>query len=150
MTRKLGDVVRRGIGLCRTEHMFFGSERLPIVQNMIMSKSEEDQQNSIDQLLPLQRDDFHGLFKAMDGLPVVIRLLDPPLHEFLPAYGELMRELADLHVKAALAENPEERHSLPKSSANPSLMSMAVTTPASDKIRPCATAGWGRRWHLRK
>ncbi|MEE2840604.1 MAG: pyruvate, phosphate dikinase [Acidobacteriota bacterium] len=98
----------QGIGLCRTEHMFFGSERLPIVQNMIMSKSEEDQKNSIDQLLPLQRDDFHGLFKAMDGLPVVIRLLDPPLHEFLPAYGELMRELADLHVKAALAENPEE------------------------------------------
>ena len=99
----------QGIGLCRTEHMFFGAERLPIVQNMIMSKAQEDQQKSIDSLLPLQREDFYGLFKAMDGLPVVIRLLDPPLHEFLPAYEELVEDLADLKVKAALAETPGEK-----------------------------------------
>ena len=99
----------QGIGLCRTEHMFFGAERLPIVQNMIMSKVQEEQQKSIDSLLPLQREDFYGLFKAMDGLPVVIRLLDPPLHEFLPAYEELVEDLADLRVKAALAETPGEK-----------------------------------------
>ena len=99
----------QGIGLCRTEHMFFAAERLPIVQNMIMSESEEDQKKSIDSLLPLQREDFHGLFTAMDGLPVVIRLLDPPLHEFLPAFDELVRDLADLKIKAELANTPEEK-----------------------------------------
>ena len=99
----------QGIGLCRTEHMFFGSDRLPIVQNMIMSETEEDQKKAIDRLLPLQRGDFHGLFKAMDGLPVVIRLLDPPLHEFLPAFNELVRDLADLRIKAALTGTPEEK-----------------------------------------
>jgi pyruvate,orthophosphate dikinase len=99
----------QGIGLCRTEHMFFGAERLPIVQNMIMSKSDQEQQKSIDSLLPFQREDFYGLFKAMDGLPVVIRLLDPPLHEFLPEYNELVRDLADLRIKAELAQTPEEK-----------------------------------------
>ena len=99
----------QGIGLCRTEHMFFGADRLPIVQNMIMSETEEDQKKSIGRLLPLQRGDFHGLFKAMDGLPVVIRLLDPPLHEFLPAFNELVRDLADLRIKAALTGTPEEK-----------------------------------------
>ena len=99
----------QGIGLCRTEHMFFGAERLPIVQNMIMSESDEEQQNSIDRLLPLQREDFLRLFKAMDGLPVVIRLLDPPLHEFLPAFDELVRDLADLRIKGELAETPQEK-----------------------------------------
>jgi pyruvate,orthophosphate dikinase len=102
----------QGIGLCRTEHMFFGTERLPIVQNMIMSESEEDQKRSIDSLMPLQREDFHGLFKTMDGLPVVIRLLDPPLHEFLPAFDELVRDLADLKIKAALAETPEGKEEI--------------------------------------
>jgi len=89
--------------------MFFGADRLPIVQNMIMSETEEDQKKAIDRLLPLQRGDFHGLFKAMDGLPVVIRLLDPPLHEFLPAFNELVRGLADLRIKAALTGTPEEK-----------------------------------------
>ncbi len=74
----------QGIGLCRTEHMFFESHRLPIVQRMIMAKDKVEQKKAIDSLLPLQREDFEGLFKAMDGLPVVIRLLDPPLHEFYP------------------------------------------------------------------
>jgi pyruvate,orthophosphate dikinase len=89
----------QGIGLCRTEHMFFETERLPIVQQMIMAKSESEQNEAIEKLLPLQQGDFEGLFEAMDGLPVIIRLLDPPLHEFLPAYDELIQELADLKVQ---------------------------------------------------
>ena len=74
-----------GIGLCRTEHMFFATERLPIVQRMITAPTAAERREAIDALLPLQRGDFVGLFAAMDGLPVIIRLLDPPLHEFLPS-----------------------------------------------------------------
>lgn len=88
-----------GIGLCRTEHMFFETDRLPIVQQMIMAESSVGRQESLDKLLPLQREDFYGLFKAMDGLPVIIRLIDPPLHEFLPSYEELVQGLADLKVQ---------------------------------------------------
>ena len=88
-----------GIGLCRTEHMFFETERLPIVQQMIMAKYPSERNEAIDKLLPLQRGDFAGLFRAMDGQPVIIRLLDPPLHEFLPAYEELVQDLADLKVQ---------------------------------------------------
>jgi pyruvate,orthophosphate dikinase len=89
----------QGIGLCRTEHMFFETERLPIVQKMIMAKHGVDRKEALEQLLPLQRGDFEGLFRAMDGLPVIIRLIDPPLHEFLPAYEELVQDLADLKVR---------------------------------------------------
>lgn len=88
-----------GIGLCRTEHMFFEAERMPIVQKMIMAKHSVDRKESLDQLLPLQRGDFEGLFKAMDGQPVIIRLIDPPLHEFLPSFDELVQDLADLKVR---------------------------------------------------
>ncbi|MDX1613217.1 MAG: pyruvate, phosphate dikinase [Candidatus Promineifilaceae bacterium] len=88
-----------GIGLCRTEHMFFETDRLPIVQQMIMAKSVTERNDAIEKLLPLQRADFEGLFEAMDGLPVIIRLLDPPLHEFLPAFEDLVGELADLKVR---------------------------------------------------
>ena len=88
-----------GIGLCRTEHMFFEEERLPIVQQMITARSKARRQNALDALLPMQRSDFEGLFRAMDGQPVIIRLLDPPLHEFLPSYHELVSELADLKVR---------------------------------------------------
>ncbi|MDH5373083.1 MAG: pyruvate, phosphate dikinase, partial [Acidimicrobiia bacterium] len=79
----------QGIGLCRTEHMFFEPERMPFVQQMITAESDVRRQEALDVLLPFQRDDFAGLFRAMDGLPVIIRLIDPPLHEFLPAYEEL-------------------------------------------------------------
>jgi len=89
----------QGIGLCRTEHMFFETERLPIVQQMIMTKSVEVQNEAIAKLLPLQRGDFAGLFEAMDGLPVIVRLIDPPLHEFLPTQTELLRDLADLKLR---------------------------------------------------
>ncbi|MHB1416115.1 MAG: pyruvate, phosphate dikinase, partial [Chloroflexota bacterium] len=95
----------QGIGLCRTEHMFFESERLPIVQEMILSDSEEVRQSSLDKLLPIQKEDFKGIFRAMDGLPVIIRLIDPPLHEFLPSYEELLVETALLREKG---DNPGE------------------------------------------
>jgi pyruvate,orthophosphate dikinase len=89
----------QGIGLCRTEHMFFETDRLPIVQQMIMAKNVTEQNEAIAKLLPLQRGDFEGLFRAMVGQPVIIRLIDPPLHEFLPAYEVLVQELADLKVR---------------------------------------------------
>ncbi len=88
-----------GIGLCRTEHMFFESERLPIVQQMIMAKNITERKEALARLLPHQRGDFDGLFRAMDGYPVIIRLIDPPLHEFLPTFETLIQDLADLKVR---------------------------------------------------
>ncbi len=85
-----------GIGLCRTEHMFREGDRLPIVQEMILAESVEERQKALDRLLPIQREDFVGILRAMDGYPVVIRLLDPPLHEFLPDHEPLAAELASL------------------------------------------------------
>ena len=89
----------QGIGLCRTEHMFFEEDRLPVMREMIMARNHLERDEALDKLLPLQRDDFEGLFRAMDGLPVVVRLLDPPLHEFLPDHQELLHELADLKLR---------------------------------------------------
>jgi pyruvate,orthophosphate dikinase len=83
-----------GIGLCRTEHMFFEEDRIPVVREMIVSKSLEQRQKALDKLAPMQRGDFEGIFKAMKGFPVTIRLLDPPLHEFLPQDKEDIEELA--------------------------------------------------------
>ncbi len=83
-----------GIGLCRTEHMFFGEERLPVVQEMILAEDVEARVKALDRLLPFQRDDFIGIFKAMEGLPVTVRLLDPPLHEFLPTSQKAIETLA--------------------------------------------------------
>ncbi|MEM7433569.1 MAG: pyruvate, phosphate dikinase [Myxococcota bacterium] len=97
-----------GIGLCRTEHMFFEPERLPIVQRMITTNSLTERREAVDSLLPFQREDFAGLFRAMDGLPVIIRLIDPPLHEFLPSFEELTRELADLQIRITGARNLQE------------------------------------------
>jgi pyruvate,orthophosphate dikinase len=85
-----------GIGLCRTEHMFFAEDRLPHMQAMILATNEADRRKALSKLLPMQRSDFAGLFKAMDGLPVVIRTIDPPLHEFLPKREVLMVDLARL------------------------------------------------------
>jgi pyruvate, orthophosphate dikinase len=88
-----------GIGLCRTEHMFFEPERLPIVQRMILSKTSEERTAALDLLLPHQRKDFDGLFEAMDGYPVIIRLIDPPLHEFMPDEEKLLEEVITMRVK---------------------------------------------------
>src|SRR5258708_30741132 len=85
-----------GIGLCRTEHMFFAEDRLDYMREMIMADDEPSRRKALDKLLPMQREDFHGLFKAMDGLPVTIRLLDPPLHEFLPSRTELHDKIFEL------------------------------------------------------
>lgn len=93
-----------GIGLCRTEHMFFEPERLPIVQRMILAETAEERQRHLDRLLPFQRADFEGLFRAMDGLPVIIRLIDPPLHEFLPSYEGLLRDVTKLRLAQRLPE----------------------------------------------
>jgi pyruvate,orthophosphate dikinase len=90
-----------GIGLTRTEHMFFQTERLPLVQKMIMTTSPEERAEALARLLPYQRADFEGLFRAMDGLPVIIRLIDPPLHEFLPSASDLTKRLIDLKVEQA-------------------------------------------------
>ena len=85
-----------GIGLCRTEHMFFAQDRLPIMQEMILSDTPEARKRALDKLAPMQKEDFKGLFRAMKGYPVTIRLLDPPLHEFLPKHQELAEEIATL------------------------------------------------------
>ena len=93
------DYGAEGIGLCRTEHMFFESERLPFVQKMIMTDLPSERREALDALLPFQREDFAGLFRVMDGLPVIIRLIDPPLHEFLPNHIDLLRDLSDLKIR---------------------------------------------------
>jgi pyruvate, orthophosphate dikinase len=102
----------RGIGLCRTEHMFFGEGRIPIVQRMILADNEADRRAALNELLPLQRDDFYGVFKAMKGEPVTIRTIDPPLHEFLPKREELMVEIARLEATNGDAATIEARKRL--------------------------------------
>ncbi|MDD5240405.1 MAG: pyruvate, phosphate dikinase [Sulfuricella sp.] len=86
-----------GIGLCRTERMFNATDRLPLVQDMILADTPDERQSALDRLFPIQRDDFKGIFKAMAGLPVTVRLLDPPLHEFLPSAAQLEVEISHLH-----------------------------------------------------
>src|SRR5690606_12977923 len=97
--RKFG---AEGIGLCRTEHMFLG-ERRSYVEQLILAETEDEREKALAALLPLQRDDFVDILEAMDGLPVIVRLLDPPLHEFLPS-------ITDLSVRVALAEERNEPH----------------------------------------
>src|SRR5690606_16100961 len=87
-----------GIGLCRTEHMFMEASRVPIVQEMILAETPEQRQRALDRLLPMQLEDFKGIFRAMEGLPVTIRLLDPPLHEFLPNLEDLLAEVTRLRL----------------------------------------------------
>ena len=104
-----------GIGLCRTEHMFMDPKRIPIVQEMILADSEEDRKLALDKLLPIQQEDFEGIFEAMQGHPVTIRLLDPPLHEFLPDKEELLVEVTKLQMTAPdSAELKEKEHSFEK------------------------------------
>ena len=102
------DYGAEGIGLCRTEHMFFEAERLPFVQKMIMTDLPSERREALDALLPFQREDFAGLFRVMDGLPVIIRLIDPPLHEFLPNHVDLLRDLSDLKIRLLNAGTLQE------------------------------------------
>lgn len=92
------DFGAQGVGLCRTEHMFMAQERLPIVQTMIMAKTHQERDGALEKLLPMQQNDFYGILKAMDGLKTVIRLLDPPLHEFLPNIEDLSLEITKLKL----------------------------------------------------
>ncbi|MBI1896953.1 MAG: pyruvate, phosphate dikinase [Acidobacteria bacterium] len=102
-----------GIGLCRTEHMFFAEDRIPHMQAMILAREEKARRKALARLLPMQRKDFAGLFQAMDGFPVVIRTLDPPLHEFLPKREQLMVDLARLpHATIAEKREMAERYRL--------------------------------------
>jgi pyruvate, orthophosphate dikinase len=96
----------QGIGLCRTEHMFMADDRLPVVREMIMASDEEERRQALDRLLPHQQSDFEGIFEAMAGLPVTIRLLDPPLHEFLPPLEEARDERMRSRIRALREANP--------------------------------------------
>jgi pyruvate, orthophosphate dikinase len=96
----------QGIGLCRTEHMFMAEERLPLVRKMIMARGEEERRSVLAELLPFQQEDFEGIFEAMAGLPVTIRLLDPPLHEFLPPLDEAESDEMRRRIRALHEENP--------------------------------------------
>jgi len=95
-----------GIGLCRTEHMFMAEDRLPIVRDMILAREEDERRAALDRLLPMQQEDFEGIFEAMAGLPVTIRLLDPPLHEFLPALEEATSDAMRDRIRQLHEANP--------------------------------------------
>ena len=98
----------QGIGLCRTEHMFMAPDRLPVVQDMILAETLAEREEALAKLLPIQEEDFYGILKSMESLPVTIRLLDPPLHEFLPNYEDLLVEVAELKFNG---NNEEKRKS---------------------------------------
>ncbi|MFP3872531.1 MAG: pyruvate, phosphate dikinase [Candidatus Aenigmatarchaeota archaeon] len=116
--QKALDFGAEGIGLTRTEHMFFDTERLDVVQEMIIAEEEESRQKAIDQLLPMQKKDFKELFEVMDGLPITIRLLDPPLHEFAPTEKETQKELAE---KLGISMEKVEKQVAKLEEANPML-----------------------------
>ncbi len=101
-----------GIGLCRTEHMFMSQERLPVVQQMILAHTTDERKAALAKLLPMQKQDFIGIFKAMKGLPVTIRLLDPPLHEFLPKHDDLLEEVATMKAKGVKGTELREKEAL--------------------------------------
>ncbi|WNG54275.1 pyruvate, phosphate dikinase [Archangium gephyra] len=107
--RELG---AEGIGLCRTEHMFFETDRLPHVQRMILARSDAERDEALATLLPFQREDFLGLFQTMDGQPVTIRLIDPPLHEFLPNHDELLHDVTELETRLELLKGKPEAEGL--------------------------------------
>jgi pyruvate,orthophosphate dikinase len=101
-----------GIGLCRTEHMFFAEDRIPLMQGMILAKTTAEREEFLSKLLPMQKEDFKGLFREMNGYPVTIRLLDPPLHEFLPKREELMVEIKELELTGGDPKLLEEKRNL--------------------------------------
>ncbi|MDI6892343.1 MAG: pyruvate, phosphate dikinase [Actinomycetota bacterium] len=110
--KKAREFGAEGIGLCRTEHMFFGEDRLPLVQSMILADDKAEREKILEKLLPMQRGDFEGIFKVMTGLPVTIRLLDPPLHEFLPNLADLRVEVTEMRLKGASPEEIAEKERL--------------------------------------
>lgn len=110
--RRAREFGAEGIGLCRTEHMFMATDRLPIVQEMILADTQEQRKAALARLLPIQQEDFYGIFKAMAGMPVTVRLLDPPLHEFLPSAEKLAVEVALLEAGHGDADKLDETRRL--------------------------------------
>ena len=104
--RRARELGAQGVGLCRTEHMFFGAERLPVVQEMILADDETARRKALDRLLPFQQSDFEAIFEAMAGMPVTVRLLDPPLHEFLPPLDEATDDRMRARILALREANP--------------------------------------------
>ena len=134
----------KGIGLCRTEHMFFEEERLPIVQQMILTRDDEKRETYLSQLLPFQQADFEGLFRAMDGYPVIIRLIDPPLHEFLPSFEELLVEVTEMRTRGDSGRELEEKEKMlaavqAMQEANPMMglrgIRLGITMPGITKMQ---------------
>jgi len=124
--RKAREFGAQGIGLCRTEHMFMQADRLPIVQEMILAETEEERRAALDKLLPIQQRDFEQILEAMRGYPVTIRLLDPPLHEFLPNVEDLVVQLTEARMRGATGPDIERKRELLKkaralSESNPML-----------------------------
>ncbi|MHB9130959.1 MAG: pyruvate, phosphate dikinase [Armatimonadota bacterium] len=139
-----------GIGLCRTEHMFLGEDRVPLVQNMILAEDEEARDAALAKLLPMQREDFVGIFTAMKGLPVTVRLIDPPLHEFLPSLTELLVEVTKMECKGdSGAEYQAKKRMLSKvqdlHEANPMLglrgVRLSIYFPGIVKMQVAAIIG---------
>ncbi|MGQ9788260.1 MAG: pyruvate, phosphate dikinase [Candidatus Hadarchaeaceae archaeon] len=110
--KKARELGAQGIGLCRTEHMFFEEDRLPVVQEMILAKTKEERRKSLEKLLEVQKNDFREILEVMDGLPVIIRLLDPPLHEFLPKYEKLLEEVIELRLRGAESETLRKKEEM--------------------------------------
>lgn len=110
--RQAIDFGAEGIGLCRTEHMFFAEDRLPFVRKMILAQTREEREAALAKLLPFQKSDFKGLFEVMKGYPVTIRTLDPPLHEFLPPKEELLVEITELKAKEGDQEKIKQKEDL--------------------------------------
>lgn len=110
--RKAFEFGAGGVGLCRTEHMFMEQGRLPIVQKMIIAENDEERMEALEQLLPMQQGDFEGIFEAMQGYPVTIRLLDPPLHEFLPDKEELLVEVTKLQILDPQSDELKQKEKL--------------------------------------
>ncbi|MBN1262254.1 MAG: pyruvate, phosphate dikinase [Anaerolineae bacterium] len=110
--RRAVDFGAEGIGLCRTEHMFFDERARDAVVRMILAKTDEVREAALDEMLPFQREDFEGLFEALNGRPLIMRLIDPPMHEFLPPYHELIEEVAKLRVTAPDSEKLQEKETM--------------------------------------
>ena len=108
-SQKALDFGAKGIGLCRTEHMFMAPDRIPLVQEMILAEKVEDREKALAKLLPVQEEDFYKILKVMDGFPVTIRLLDPPLHEFLPNHDDLLVEVTKMAEKAEAGKEEERK-----------------------------------------
>ena len=120
--RRAREFGAEGIGLCRTEHMFMAADRQPKMRAMIMAETEEERRAALDELLPLQQEDFEGLFNEMEGLPVTIRLLDPPLHEFMPGAEDVAQDVERARIEQT--DNLEElEHTLDR------IHSLAETNP---------------------